>query len=253
MSLLTICRAAADEIGIDRPAIVAASAQPEAQKLYRYANKVGNALMKAYAWAPLRAEQTFTSISQEIQTNALPDDFDRFLPETFWNRSKRELLVGPVTEVEWQSRKAQAITQFDRPRFIHRGSDILVTPTLAFGDSMAFAYVKNTWAQSSAGAAQTKFLADDDTTVLDEELITYGVIFEFLSGDGQPAQIPLAQYRDRLKQLTKSDRPASGVLSAGDIFGRRGRHFGGAPDAGGGQEASGPSWNDMDANWEDIG
>ena len=86
MTLLTIVKAAADEIQMPRPATVVGNDTPDAQRFLRYANKVGSSVMKKYAWQALRNEHTFTATATEEQTGALPDDFDRFVPETFWNR-----------------------------------------------------------------------------------------------------------------------------------------------------------------------
>jgi hypothetical protein len=71
MTLLSICIAVADEVGIERPTSIVGNAQPTSQKLLRYANKTGTRLMKKVAWEVLRKEKTFTSVATETQTGIL--------------------------------------------------------------------------------------------------------------------------------------------------------------------------------------
>lgn len=230
MTLLSICQDAADEVQIPRPAALAGSSAPDAQRFVRYANKVANALMKRHPWQVLRKEQAFTGVAGSEQTNILPDDFDRFIPETFWNRSASKLAVGPIDPVRWNGLKSGTYSG-SQQLFIYRGSAVYFVPDLSGGESLAFEYVSNQWARSSADAAQTSFLADTDTSLIDEELITLGVIYEWLRSEGQPFDVALADYAGRYDLMVGNDQPTSDVLAAGDIFSNGSRHFTGAPRA----------------------
>jgi hypothetical protein len=42
-------------------------------------------------------EQTFVTTATTIQANAIPADFDRFIPNSFFNRTTRRPIIGPVT------------------------------------------------------------------------------------------------------------------------------------------------------------
>lgn len=233
MTLLSICQAVADEVKLTRPSTVAANSQPEVQQLYRLANRVGKSLMKKVAWQALRKEKTFTALGQETQTSILPSDFDRFVPETFWNRTERSLWIGPITAVEWQGLKATNYQGAER-KFIYRGDGVLVIPSPTAGDSLAFEYVSNQWAQSSGGTAQTSFSADSDTAVIDEELIIRGLKFVYLTDEGLPNGAAAADFNDYFDDVVGNDQPSAGVMTAADIFTSSGsRQFGGAPIANG--------------------
>lgn len=229
MTLLTICRNAADEIGIDRPSSVVGNSQPDAQKLLRYANKTGTQLMKRVAWQVLRKERTFTSIAGETQTAILPSDFDRFVPETFWNRTDYYLISGPVGAVEWQGLKA--FSYQGQVKFAYRGGDVLLIPAPGAGKSLAFEYVSNQWCASSGGTGQTAFAADTDVGTIDEELVTRGLKFTYLTDEGLPNAIAAQEFNDYLDLLIGNDQPSAGVMVAADIFGG-GRHFDGQPVSG---------------------
>lgn len=231
MTLLTICIAAADEVGIERPTSVIGSSQPDVQKLLRYANKVGTSLMKKVAWQVLRKERTFTSISGETQTGILPSDFDRFVPETFWNRTDIQLIAGPVSSVEWQGLKANSYG--GDPKFAYRGGSVLIIPTPSAGKSYAFEYVSKNWCQSAASVAQAAWAADTDTGIIDEELIVRAIKYNFLTDDGLPNGLAAAEFDEYFNILLANDQPDAGVMVAADIFGG-GRHFTGSPPTSGG-------------------
>jgi hypothetical protein len=231
MTLLTICRDAADEIGIDRPSSVISNPQPHVQKLARYANKAGKQLMKNVAWQVLRKERTFSALGQETQTSILPSDFDRLVTETFWNRTAQRLIDGPVSATEWQSLKA--FSYAGDPKFAYRGDSILIIPVPSAGQTLAFEYVSENWCQSSGGTAQSAWAADDDTGIIDEELITRAVKYLYLTDEGLPNGGAAAELESYLNDLVQSDQPGASVMVAADIFGGA-RHFAGAPATSGG-------------------
>ena len=233
MSFLTIIQNAADEIGIAQPATGIGNANPEALKLIRYADKVGNNLMRAFPWQALTKEQTFTSVATETQTSILPSDFDRFIPESFWNRTDINIITGPITMNEWQGLKAVDYDNTEVRKFRYRGDDVLIIPTMDAGDSLAFEYVSKNWVDIAAGGTpKASFTIDTDVGLIDEELITRGVIYEFLQGEGLPSAHAAKSYMDYYKLMTKNDRPASSVVATGDIFGgSQSRHYTGTPFA----------------------
>lgn len=229
MTLLSIVNDAQDEVGVDRTATVAGNSDPLAQKFLRLINKVGTRLMKVAVWQDLRKEQTFTAIAGDVQTSILPSDFDRFVPETFWNRTDIELITGPISGTEWQSLKANSYA--GTRKYILRGSSVYIIPSMDGGETLAFEYVSNQWCQTSGGSGQTYFQADTDTGVLDEELLTLALIYEYLDVEGQPTGKAAMNFENYSKMLLGNDQPRVPILAAADVFG--GRHFTGDPGSGG--------------------
>jgi hypothetical protein len=230
MSLLSICQNASDEIGTGtRPASLIGSLDPDAQLFLRIANKVGEYLKDCAVWSKLRKERTFTGISGEEQTGILPDDFDRFVAETFWNRSVPVLMVGPIGAVRWQSEKANSYAG-STPLFALRGGSVFVIPALISGESLAFEYVTTEWCKTGA-TGNTAWATDDDTAVLSEELFTLGVIAGHYYAHGLP-QYPGAAgaFQDRINLLLKNDQPTARVMVSADIFAGV-RHWTGEPAA----------------------
>ena len=237
MSLLSICKDAADEIGLDnRPVTIIGNTAVDVLRLLRFAQRVGSDLASRAPWQALRLQQSFTATATEVQANAVPVTFQRFIPETAWDATNDMALTGPVDPVEYQSRKnALGTAGYTGPMrwFTRRGNDFLVWPIPVGGETYLYEYQSGAFCQSAAGTPQNEWLADTDTGRVSEELITLGVIARFLAADGQPSQQAEMAYRERLNTEISNDAPTARVMMAGDIFGG-GRHFSGEPGASGG-------------------
>ena len=219
-NFLQIIQNAADEIGIVQPATGIGSGSVETMKLVRYADKVGNALMKSFHWQILTKEKTFTSVATETQTSTILEaDFDRFVPETFWDRTGEFLMTGPITPKEWQNLKATGYSNSGARKFRLRGDSILIIPVPTAGLSYAYEYISNKWVDIPAtGTPKVAFTIDTDVPLLNSELLTLGIVYEYLDGDGLPSVSAAKTYLDMFKLLAKNDQPSSGTLVAGDIF-----------------------------------
>jgi hypothetical protein len=87
MSLLTLCQGAARQLNVAVPtSIVGNTGNETAMLLLRLASEEGFSLMRRYPWQVLTSEQTFTTVAADAQTNAIPTDYDRMIPETMFNR-----------------------------------------------------------------------------------------------------------------------------------------------------------------------
>jgi hypothetical protein len=204
MTLLTICADAADEIGITRPSSITGSQEPTDQKLFRYAKKEGRELLKRGYWQGVRQEQTFTTLAQETQTAMIPADFDRFVNETFWNRTRRRPLLGPVTPQQWQNLKAWTSSPV-QDTFIIRGSDVLIDPAPPAGETLAFEYISSYYCTDSGGTPISVWTADTDLPRLPEELFILGIKWRFLEGEGLPFENALANYEAQVRQALTGD------------------------------------------------
>lgn len=206
MTLLTIVQGACDRIGLARPAAVLSSSEQQVRELLALANEEGLELSRRADWQALCKEQTFTSVATETQTSMLPSDFDRFVPDTFWNRSKRRPFKGPVTPQEWQEIKAWTTAPLPEI-FVYRGNNILVQPVPSAGDTFAYEYVSKNWCESSGGTDQDAWAADTDVGLLPERLIILGIVWRWKSMKGLPAADDATTYDVQVRQALLRDRP----------------------------------------------
>lgn len=186
MTLLTICQSAALRVGLPAPQTIAANTTDElAQRLYTLVNQSGKEISRLHQWRVLTKEKTFTTVADYAQTDAIPDDFDRFVDNTIINRSAKRRLVGPLTAEEWAVQiglTASVLTD----AFRIRGADLLMIPVPTAGQTVAYEYVSKNWVDTDGDDAgdAAAFSADTHTSVLDEEMLTQDVVWRYRQSTG---------------------------------------------------------------------
>jgi hypothetical protein len=204
MTLLTIVQSACDRIGITRPTSVVGSSDQQVLALFGFAQQEGRELARRGAWQALTEEQLFTSTATQAQTGAVPSDLDRFIPETFYNRTRKRQVMGPLSPQEWQAQLAiTATVVYDT--FRQRGNDILMIPTPPAGDEYAYEYVSKNWCASPLGTAQAAWAADSDVALLDEELVTLGLVWRFRQAKGFDYAEAFRSYETQVAQALARD------------------------------------------------
>jgi hypothetical protein len=173
--------------------------------LRRLAQEEGLALMGRYPWQALQREYTFTTVAADTQTNGLPSDFDnRIIPDTVFNRSTRRRVAGPLSPDEWAQTKASLVT-YVNPTFRIRGGTFLMTPNPPAGETVAYEYISKNFCTSSAAVPQAAWAADGDLGVLDERLMTLGLVWRFRHAKGLPYGEDLALYERRVMDVQMRD------------------------------------------------
>jgi hypothetical protein len=170
-------------LGLNNPTSVITSNDEQVIQLLALANQEGNELMLRQPWQVLTKEKTFTGTAAAAQTGALASDFDRFVDESFFNRTQKKPVYGPISSQEWQFMQAVVSTTLVES-FRVRGDSVLITPTPNGTDTYAYEYISNLWCQTSGATGQTAWASDTDTGVLSEELMTLGIIWRFLRQKG---------------------------------------------------------------------
>ncbi len=186
MTLLTIVQDAARGIGIPVPTTVIGNNDDNVARLLRFVTQEGQELVDGFDWTVLLKERTFSALAQEAQSDALPNDFKRFIDHTFFNRTRKREVVGPLTPQEWQQQVSLTATVVI-DAFRVRGSDILVVPHPQANDLMAFEYVSRDWIDTDPvdGIADSDTFGNNaDAPVLDEALLTLGAIWRYKASKG---------------------------------------------------------------------
>lgn len=225
MSLLTIVRDAWSRLGIgtDLPSVVMANSDAQVAILRALATQEGRELAARVAWQRLTKEASFTTVAQEAQTGAIPADFGRLIPETVWNYTEREPLIGPVSAAEWQALQAGLVGPPDLHYRI-RGNDFLIIPTPPAGETVKYEYVSAYWVDTDGdgdGGADA-WASDTDTALLSEELLTLGVVWRWLKRNRSDYAAELAEYTTQVSQAIARDG-GRGILGLG------GRRYGDGP------------------------
>lgn len=182
ISLLTVVQSAAIRVGLSKPTVATASADPKVLQLVELVNEDGQELGHRCPWQALTMESNFTTLNTEIQgaiTTLAGADFSFIVNETMWNRSQRRPIFGPRSDAQWQQLKAQ-FTAGPWIQYRIRGNNVLFLPAPAVGQSVYFEWVTKNWAFAADGVTgKSSMTADDDIGRISERLLTLGAIWRF--------------------------------------------------------------------------
>jgi len=191
--------------------VVENKADPQAQLLRRLVTAEGRALLKRHAWQRCVREWQFATTATPQQPHSIPvvnindwPDFDRYIPETMWDRTRKRPVYGPIDSAEWASIQSSFVTSIN-PGFRFMADMVYLTPTPPHGDVYSFEYVSRNWAYTGGSVWRDHMSSDDDRTLLDEEALTLGVIYRFRADKGFEFGDDLKEYERRVADLIMTD------------------------------------------------
>ncbi len=217
MTLLTIAQNTLREIpGFEVPAGIVGNDNETAVLALALINRSLFETRRRSNWEQLAVRHTITTVLDQEEYD-LPSDWKRFMSGTWWDLTNRWPMRGPASPVEWESLKTRDITSTLRRWFrIYKSSTsnerkIYLFPIPeASGDEVTLEYISNGIVEDSTGALQEKFLADDDISLLDEDVISLGFKWRFLKTKGLPYVEEFRDYEVAIADL-KSDK-GPGIL-----------------------------------------
>jgi hypothetical protein len=101
----------------------------------------------------------------------LPIDYETITDRTQWDKSKHWEMLGPEDAQQWQWLKSGYISTGPRIRWRILGQTFQTWPPMNTSEYLGFEYRSNAWAESASGALQQSFIADTDTTFLDDRIM----------------------------------------------------------------------------------
>jgi hypothetical protein len=211
MTMLSIVQDVTQQLGISVPNAVATSNDPQVLQLAALLNKEGKSLAErpSEGWQALQLEATFTTVAAETQTTveAIAPNYRYILNNTIWNRSNRRPIFGPLSPQQWQMNKGW-FAQGPYSQYRIEGGNINFTPEPDAGEECYFEYVTKNWATDTTGATgKSSFTADDDVSLLDEELLTLGLMWRWKQIKGLEYAEDKIEYEDRVSQAIARDTP----------------------------------------------
>jgi len=206
MSLLTLVQDVCRRISLARPNAVMSATDEQTQQLLGLANEEGQELAARFPWQALTQQSQFATVAAESQgsmTTLAGAGFGWILNDTIWNRSQRRPIFGPKTPANWQMLKASFM---NGPwiQYRIRGNEMLFLPTPAAGEDCYFEWQSKYWVISSTGNAAS-YVDDADTSLLDERLLTLGVIWRWKAAKGLEYAEDFNKYERALIDATSRD------------------------------------------------
>ena len=214
MSLLGLIGEVTGRLSLPTPSVVAGSSDRQVVQLMALANEEGSSLARRHPWQALVEEQSFVTVAAPAQAAALAADFDRFVPNSVFNRSTRRAMTGPITPRQWQWTRAQPAYASAWLAFRERTGQFLVTPTPPAGETIAYEYLSRNWCRGSGGTPQPAYAADADVALIDEALISLGVRWRFLRAKGLDYAEEMASYERELEQAMARDGGSTALAIA---------------------------------------
>jgi hypothetical protein len=150
-----------------------------------------------------------------VQSGATPADLERFVSDTFFNRTTRWPVFGPITSQEWQAVQAQPFLSSVYISWRQRDGSFLMTPTPAAGETIAYEYITTAKATSSNGDEKTTISADSDRPLLPESLLKLGLRWRWKASKGLDYAEDLATYERRKAHNMAVNGGPGRVLSIG--------------------------------------
>ncbi len=178
MSLLTVVQTVCGRTGVPVPNTVMGSSDDQILQLLRLLEEEGADLAARGPWKAITYEFTHTSVGAEDQgamSSIASNGFNYIRNGTFWDRTNKLPIRGPLSDQEWQRMKA--ITTAG-PRYYYRirGGRLLINPTPTAGYTWAGEYVSKNWILGvDTTTYKQYFTLDNDTFLLPEELHIAGL------------------------------------------------------------------------------
>lgn len=209
MSLLQIIQDAAVLCGIEQPTSAIGSTELAEQQLVALAQIEGNELVRDHDWRELQKTLTITG---DGNTTVWPyeADWKRLASgSVLWRETDTRLpLVGPITDAEWSAIRISVAGIWRRVWQLQAGG-ILVYPALDTGDVVKGLYYAKNWIQPTSGNPVARWTADTNVSLIDEDLITLGVIWRWKKAKGYDYAEEFRTYqiaKDKITGANKGER-----------------------------------------------
>lgn len=141
--------------------------------------RTGQKLLSRGEWQFLNRDFTLVTAPGDTQYD-LPADFDRFVPDSSWNRTTRLPAIGSLTEQEWQMLKARQLegTTFTMLyRIANDKVELYNTPSTV--QTLVLPYVGRGWIRRADDSLADNVAADDDLCMYDTQLIQAALRLEW--------------------------------------------------------------------------
>ena len=192
MTLLTICKGLALNVGMQVPTVVISSASREWQEAAQLANEAGEELARRVNWGVLQA------------TLSLVGDGTNKIFTVTGSRLNAGIalktatgIARPLSQAEWDTLTAVVGV----PRyFLLKADKLQLWPYLANAATATAVYTTKLWASSGA-----TFLADTDTSLINEDLLLKGLIVRWRRQKGMDYADVEAEYEAALAEFAQFD------------------------------------------------
>lgn len=194
MTLLSITQSLAKDVGLAVPDQVFGSSNRSMVEIIPMANAVGEELARRVDWGQLTSTATLTGDGTNL-THTLPSGFGRIVGG-IGVKTATGTYARPLTRAEWGS-----LTPIEGvPRYyLLQDTSITLWPYLADTIEATVYYQTDFWCSNGTAA----WSADDETSLIDEDLFLKGLIVRWRRQKGMPYEDQEAEYEAALQDLAR--------------------------------------------------
>jgi hypothetical protein len=144
----------------------------------------------------------------------LPPDFETITDRTHWDKTKRWEMLGPEDAQQWQWLKSGYISTGPRIRWRILDNQFQIWPPMNTQEYLGWEYRSKGWARSATGAIQNSFIADTDTTVLDDRIMVLSTKLKYFQIKSFDTTALTADYNRYLSVAKANDKGAPNLSFA---------------------------------------
>ncbi len=191
--------------GLDDSYAVSGEGMPQSQRIASVIDASSVRLAMPATAAAVGATFTFAK-----DTYALPPDFDRYIGNTWWDRTNHWRLIGPDSPQQDQYVRSGIFATGPRRRWRQLGAGVSkwrVWPP-PFGTdlgTLVFEYISRSWCQKQDGSFSDRMTDDTDVPLFDPALVTLGVKWRFWQIKGFEYAALQQEYLDAVSASVASD------------------------------------------------
>ncbi len=212
----TIINRVAVEVGLRSVSDPYASNDDAFIQMVGLLNVCGNELIQLHNWEALLKEYTKTTSSSDTNGQYdLPDDYDRFVSQTGWDRTNDVPVIGPLSPQDWSYLKGRdfADNSIYVSYRIYQGKLEVYPQPPPDGVDIAFEYISRNWAETSGGTGIDETTTNSDVVLFDPLLMQKMLKVKFLSAKNLPTTDAKIEF-DRTFQASKAQDNGGMILSA---------------------------------------
>lgn len=215
MSILSIVQDAAILCNMPPPAAVMSSTEDFEQEMRTLLRRAGEEIVRRHDWGALVKVQDYATNGASTGFT-VPSDFQRLVKNSAVSYGTANFIRGGLSDAEW---RLQARQSGAAHRYRLMGSTLQVLPAVSSANTpITVQYVSRNWVVNGVGAPVAAPVADTDTSLLPERLVTSCLVWMWKRLKKQSYQSELAEYEDDLMQEIGADRnfrmPTTGMRDA---------------------------------------
>ena len=186
----------------------------QAREYLEYANQANEDIVQFWTWRALVKDCVVTTYANQ-QSLQLPDDFDGFVINQIYDRTRNLWLQNADDDVSLENRAGKYMTDIPFWRVV--GNKIVFDFPLEAGRELLIAYKSDYAVINEENGLVELFSADSDTYLLNEQALIAGILYEKSASYNDS---DLESNRDKFFALLNSLKERDGAQRKINMFGR---------------------------------